>query len=91
MAGAASTRIPSTPRSNQKRRMSSNALEHLLVAPVEVGLLDGERVQVPLAGSAVGLDHPLPARATEAADPVVRRLVAPLALAVTEEVAIPFW
>src|SRR6185437_6896089 len=46
------------------------------VVPVEVGLLWGEQVQVPLAGAAVGLGDPGPGRPAEVRDPVVRRKVA---------------
>jgi hypothetical protein len=44
------TRKPSTPRSNQNRRGMHEVGTDLRMGPVEVGLLDGEVVQVPLAG-----------------------------------------
>ncbi len=44
------------------------------VAPVQVGLLGREQVQVPVAGGAVGPGGPAPGRAAEHGVPVVRRL-----------------
>ena len=64
-------------------------VEHRLVAPVEVGLLGREEVQVPLPRRAVRLGDPRPGRPAERADPVVRRLLAGLAPPVAEEVAGP--
>ena len=64
-----SMRKPSTPRSNQNRRMSSNVGAHVFVPPVEVGLHAQVVVHVVLAGRRVER----PGRAAEAADPVVRR------------------
>src|SRR6202522_4606447 len=48
----------------------------LRVGPVEVGLLRGEQVQVPLAGRAVRSRDPGPRGAAEDRLPVVRRKVA---------------
>ncbi|GAA3238959.1 hypothetical protein GCM10020256_59730 [Streptomyces thermocoprophilus] len=53
-------------------------------APVPVGLLGGEHVQVPLAGPAVGLGDPGPCRSAEHRVPVVGRLAAVGAAAVGE-------
>ncbi len=61
-------------------------LVHLRVRPVEVGLLDVEQVQVPLAGGAVRLGDPGPRGAAEDRAPVGGRLVAVRALAVAEHV-----
>ncbi len=56
--------------------------------PVEVGLLGGEQVQVPVAGGAVGVLRAGPGRAAEDGLPVVGRQFAVLALAGTEVVAL---
>ena len=56
---------------------------NLGVLPVPVRLLLGEHVQVPLA-----IGHTRPRRATEACDPISRRLVAVRPLAVAEDVAV---
>ncbi len=50
------------------------------VFPIEVGLLGGEEVQVPLAGGAVGLGDPGPGGAAEDGLPVVGREFAVVAL-----------
>ncbi len=55
----------------------------VLVPPVEVGLLGGEEVQVPLP-----VRHPLPGAAAEHGLPVGGRQLAPLAPAVPEDVAV---
>ena len=57
------------------------------VRPVEVGLLDVEQVQVPLARLPVGLDHAGPADPAEHRRPVVGGLFPVRALAVAEDVA----
>ena len=49
------------------------------VVPVEVGLLGGEQVQVPLAGGAVGVGRARPGVAREVRHPVVGHLVAVVA------------
>src|SRR5690606_39487683 len=59
------------------------------VGPVQVRLLGGEQVQVPLAGAAVGVLHARPRGPAEDALPVVRRLVAVRAAAAAEVVAGP--
>jgi hypothetical protein len=64
-------------------------LDDLGVAPVQVGLLVVEQVQVPLAGAAVGLLHPGPGEPAEDGLPVVRRLGAVRARPVAEDVAGP--
>ncbi|GGW94003.1 hypothetical protein GCM10010353_06680 [Streptomyces chryseus] len=56
----------------------------LRVAPVQVGLLGGEHVEVPLARSAVGFDDARPGGAAEHRPPVVGRLLAVRAPAVGE-------
>ncbi len=61
-------------------------LADLRVGPVEVGLLDVEQVQVPLAGRAVGLADAGPGGAAEDAAPGVGWLVAVLAQTVAEQV-----
>ena len=67
-----SMRKPSTPRSSQKRSTSCIAADDLGVAPVEVGLLGQEGVQVPLLGGVV----PRPrGAAAERRRPVVRRML----------------
>ena len=75
-SAAESIRTPSTPRSNQNRRMSSNSCAHLRVGPVEVRLLGREQVQVPLARRAVRVGRPGPGGAAEDRRPVVRRQLA---------------
>ena len=75
-SAAESIRTPSTPRSNQNRRMSSNSCADLRVGPVEVRLLGREQVQVPLPGvpsGAVVLVHAGPPKMRL---PVVGREVA---------------
>jgi hypothetical protein len=62
---------------------------HFGVRPVQVRLLGGEQVQVPLPGAAVGVLHPGPGRSTEDALPVVGRFVAALAAPAAEVVAAP--
>ncbi len=62
---------------------------YLLVGPVQVGLLGGEQVQVPLAAGPVGFGYPGPGRAAEVALPVVRWLGTVRAAAVPEQVARP--
>ena len=47
-------RNPSTPRSNQNRRVVLELGLDLGVVPVEVGLLGREQVEVPLAGEPSG-------------------------------------
>ncbi len=59
------------------------------VAPVPVGLLGGEHVQVPLAGPAVGFGDPGPGGSAEHGVPVVGRLGAVGAAAVGEVEAGP--
>ncbi len=49
---------------------------HVGVAPVEVGLLGAEQVEVPVAGAAVGVLGAGPGRAAEVGHPAVGRLVA---------------
>jgi len=63
-------------------------LDHLRVAPVEVRLLGGEQVVVPLPRGAVGLLDPGPRRAAEHRLPVVGGLVAARPPAVAEQVAV---
>ncbi len=58
------------------------------VVPVEVGLLGGEQVQVPVAGGAVRVLGAGPGRAAEDGLPVVGRQFALLALAGAEVVAV---
>ena len=70
---ATSTRKPSTPRSSQNRRMDSNSARTSGLRPVEVGLLGGEEVQVPLTGVR-RLGHTRPGGSAEDALPVVRGL-----------------
>ncbi len=59
------------------------------VLPVEVGLLGGEEVQVPLPRRAVGLGDPGPGGAAEDGLPVVGGQFAVLPLAGAEVVAVP--
>jgi hypothetical protein len=59
------------------------------VGPVEVGLLGGEQMQVPLAWVPVGLGDAGPGGAAEDAAPVVGRQLAAGAAAGTEEVPLP--
>jgi hypothetical protein len=62
---------------------------HLVVRPVQVGLLGGEQVQVPLARGAVRLGDPSPRQAAEVAPPVVGWFIATRPAAISEEVAGP--
>ena len=81
-ACATSIRKPSTPRSSQKRRIRVELVLHVLVVPVEVGLLGSEEVEVVLAGGVV----PRPGRPAESGRPPVR---APSGSAGAEEVVRP--
>ncbi|SHN32830.1 hypothetical protein SAMN05216499_13838 [Actinacidiphila paucisporea] len=54
------------------------------VVPIEVGLLRGEQVQIPLAGGSVGVGGAGPGRAAEDGFPVVGRLLAGRSLAGAE-------
>ncbi len=67
--GATSMRKPSTPRSSQKRATSNIAERTCGVSPVQVRLLGQEDVEVVLLPRFI----PLPGRAGEHADPVVRQ------------------
>ena len=60
---------------------------NLAVVPVEVGLLDGEQVEVPLPRRSVGLRDPLPGRSAERRFPVVRRQISIRAASRPEDVA----
>ena len=82
-AWATSTRKPSTPRSDQKRRVVRKSARTSSFAQFEVGLLGGEQVQVPLA-----VRHPLPGAAAEDGLPVGGREFAVCAAAVAEDVAV---
>ena len=81
---ATSMRNPSTPRSSQNRRIVVELRADLRVLPVEVGLLGGEQVEVPLARRA----DAGPRRAAEDGQPVVRRLAAVRAPPGAEDVAL---
>ena len=58
------------------------------VGPVQVRLLGGEQVQVPLLWTAVRSGDAGPRRSTEGADPIVGRLVTVRPAAVSEQVAV---
>ena len=59
---------------------------HLTVVPVEVGLLDGEQMEIPLPRRPVSFRDPLPGRSAERRRPVVRRQVSVLAASRPEDV-----
>ena len=80
---ATSMRNPSTPRSDQNRSVRTKSARTSGLRPVQVGLLDREVVQIPLA-----VGDALPRRAAERRDPVGRRLGPIRAAALAEDVAV---